>query len=72
MQSEAGKTELNSNTCRHKDGSVCHCAADRLLHGEAVIESGYLFADRNEIQIRHEGQVYRLRVTRNGKLILNK
>lgn len=31
-----------------------------------------LAAGRNEVQIEHRGQVYRLRVTRNGKLILNK
>lgn len=38
----------------------------------AVIDSARLLAGRNEIRIRHEGQVYRLRVTKNGKLILNK
>ncbi len=27
---------------------------------------------RTEVQIEHRGQIYRLRVTRNGKLILNK
>lgn len=37
-----------------------------------VIESTSLFGDRQEIGIRHRGEVYRLRVTRNGKLILNK
>jgi len=37
-----------------------------------VIESKYLFADRKEVEIRHAGKTYRLRVTRNGKLILNK
>ncbi|WP_083842818.1 hemin uptake protein HemP [Schlesneria paludicola] len=26
----------------------------------------------NEVLIEHEGQLYRLRMTRNGKLILNK
>lgn len=57
--------------CHHKDGSPCHCAAERLLR-QSVIESGYLFAEKNEVLIRHEGQIYRLRVTKNGKLILNK
>ena len=35
-------------------------------------ESSQLFGDNNEIMIRHDGSVYRLRITRNGKLIMNK
>ncbi|MEL6202381.1 MAG: hemin uptake protein HemP [Pseudomonadota bacterium] len=31
-----------------------------------------LFGQRKEIEIEHEGSVYRLRITRLGKLILNK
>jgi hemin uptake protein HemP len=58
--------------CEYEDGHVCHCATERMLRDAAVIESAYLLSDRKEVQIRHEGQVYRLRVTRNGKLILNK
>ncbi len=38
----------------------------------ATIQSTELFAGRNEIQIRHESELYRLRVTKNGKLILTK
>lgn len=37
-----------------------------------ILESSQLFGDNNEIMIRHEGSVYRLRITRNGKLIMNK
>ncbi len=58
--------------CRHTDNSPCHCTAERLLRLSGAIESDYLFADRNEVEIRHAGEVYRLRITRNGKLILNK
>ena len=47
-------------------------AAERPLPKAPVIDSASLLADRKEIQIRHGGEVYRLRVTRNGKLILNK
>jgi hemin uptake protein HemP len=72
MQSRSNGTGLSRNTCRHEDGSVCHCAAERLLHRAAVIESDYLFAGRNEVQIHHDGEVYRLRLTKNRKLILNK
>jgi hemin uptake protein HemP len=39
---------------------------------EQVLDSRTLFRDRTEIQIRHEGELYRLRLTRNGRLILNK
>jgi len=36
------------------------------------ISSQDLFQGRQEICIEHEGQVYRLRITRQGKLILTK
>lgn len=31
-----------------------------------------LFRDAREIEIEHNGEIYRLRITRQGKLILNK
>ncbi|MCZ4291774.1 hemin uptake protein HemP [Hoeflea alexandrii] len=37
-----------------------------------AIPSSALFSDRREITISHEGALYRLRITRQGKLILNK
>jgi hemin uptake protein HemP len=39
---------------------------------QAVVDSRDLFRGTKELQISHEGEVYRLRVTRNGRLILNK
>lgn len=39
---------------------------------EADIDSSALFAGRSEIRIVHRNAVYRLRITRTGKLILNK
>lgn len=39
---------------------------------DVVVDSQALFGERKEIGIRHEGQLYRLRKTRHGKLILNK
>ncbi len=36
------------------------------------ISSEQLFATQNEIVIEHQGDEYRLRITRNGKLILTK
>lgn len=44
--------------------------ADR--SAERIIESRALFGDRKEIGIEHDGAVYRLKITRQGKLILNK
>ncbi|MGQ9650878.1 MAG: hemin uptake protein HemP [Phycisphaerae bacterium] len=37
-----------------------------------MIDSYSLFRGRREICITHNGETYRLRVTRNGRLILNK
>ena len=36
------------------------------------IAADVLFRGRQEVLIRHQGEIYRLRITRNGKLILNK
>jgi hemin uptake protein HemP len=49
-----------------------HRPAVRPLAGAPVINSAQLLAERKEVQILHGGELYRLRVTRNGKLILNK
>jgi hemin uptake protein HemP len=37
-----------------------------------IVESSDVFRGRNEVMIRHEGAIYRLKITRQGKLILNK
>lgn len=67
-----GPEMRNDHAPQHEDGSSCHCAAGYLPGRASVIESEYLFGERHEVQIRHAGEIYRLRVTRNGKLILNK
>ncbi len=38
----------------------------------AVVESRSLFAGKNEVAISHAGETYRLRLTRQNKLILTK
>jgi hemin uptake protein HemP len=40
--------------------------------GIAQYDSRELFGQATEISIRHEHLVYRLKITRQGKLILNK
>jgi hemin uptake protein HemP len=39
---------------------------------DGVIDTGHLFGDRDVIEIHHNGEVYRLRITKSGKLILTK
>lgn len=39
---------------------------------QRIVESADLFRGTNEIMIKHDGLVYRLKITRQGKLILNK
>lgn len=40
--------------------------------GEAIYSSRDLFRDKTEIRIEHQGEMYRLRITRSGGLLLNK
>ncbi|MGH6763927.1 MAG: hemin uptake protein HemP [Phyllobacterium sp.] len=37
-----------------------------------TFESHVLFDGANEVGIEHDGSLYRLKITRQGKLILNK
>ncbi|PIE47450.1 MAG: hypothetical protein CSA42_03350 [Gammaproteobacteria bacterium] len=37
-----------------------------------TLQSNHLFAMTKEVRIEHEGEEYRLRLTRNNKLILTK
>jgi hemin uptake protein HemP len=46
--------------------------AERQFGDIKVIDSAQLFADRREVRIRHRGECYRLLLTKNGRLILNK
>jgi len=39
---------------------------------DRVIASRALFGERKEVAIEHDGAVYRLKITKQGKLILNK
>ena len=50
-----------------------HAPAPRPLdHTARVVTSESLFRGTHEIGIEHEGAMYRLKITRQGKLILNK
>ncbi|HTO34538.1 MAG TPA: hemin uptake protein HemP [Pararhizobium sp.] len=39
---------------------------------QRIVESRELFRGDNEILISHDGAIYRMKITRQGKLILNK
>lgn len=41
-------------------------------HSQAAIKSDTLFRGQTEVLIHHGEDVYRLRVTKSGKLVLNK
>ncbi len=60
------------NQCEHAIDRSRDAAAGRARQGIAVLDTANLFADRREVRIRHQGEFYRLLITRNGKLILNK
>ena len=45
-----------------------NCRENRL----PTLQSQHLFALTKEVRIEHEGEAYRLRLTRNNRLILTK
>ncbi|WP_127144511.1 hemin uptake protein HemP [Pelagibacterium montanilacus] len=57
-----------TNTARPDDRPLSRPEPDR----SGVIPSHKLFGQAREVAIDHDGTVYRLRITRQGKLILNK
>ena len=63
------KTDANENAAPR---TTTPTPAGRRGGPSGPIDSRRLFAEANEVTILHGGELYRLRVTRNGKLILNK
>ncbi|MBL8865336.1 MAG: hemin uptake protein HemP [Gemmataceae bacterium] len=47
-------------------------AADLAAPAAPVVDARNLFGSNREIVIEHDGERYRLRITRRGKLILQK
>lgn len=65
------KTQLTIDRPRHSD--IRQWAASHNAGiSERTISSTDLFEGRREIGIEHQGAYYRLKITRQGKLILNK
>lgn len=42
------------------------------FRADRIIKSRALFGERKEVAIEHDGAIYRLKITKQGKLILNK
>ncbi|TDH39083.1 hemin uptake protein HemP [Pseudohoeflea suaedae] len=59
-----------SDTPPESAGITLRDAAEK--SGVKVVESRELFGRLSEIGIMHDGSLYRLKITRQGKLILNK
>ena len=57
MQAPGGARKTASAGCETRGGTI---------------DSRAIFGEGNEVTIRHGDQLYRLRITRHGKLILNK
>lgn len=62
----------DSYTPRDIDSSHRKATGDELSAQQPIIDSDALFRGAQELLIQHNDQIYRLRQTRNGKLILNK
>jgi len=58
---------------RPRDPTLNAGQKDRdLAERPAPLNSSELFRGRTRIEIEHQGQLYRLQITRQGKLILTK
>ncbi len=67
---------MNSDSAPASDENPLKPAALHAAASESVpqrtVNSADLFQGAREVQIRHDEKIYRLQVTRNGKLILIK
>jgi len=71
MQNPASPSATAPEPDRHAPPTAQAPTPDAQLLAEAI-PSNKLFHNRREITISHEGALYRLRITRQGKLILHK
>ncbi len=60
------------DTSQPQPAASNHAHARNSDDRQSVVDSRDLLRGKQELQISHEGEVYRLRITRNGRLILNK
>lgn len=62
----------NTNPEESRDGGALNPGGRPRRARPDWIESRDLFGDKDEVVIRHGDQMYRLKITRYGRLILNK
>lgn len=63
---------MSKTDVRHQLNQPVGEVTENLSPGVRVYQTGELFGAAKEIGIAHDGTLYRLRVTRAGKLILTK
>ena len=63
---------MNASEASNSDARPSNDRPSNDQAGSRIIESRDLFNGNRVIQIRHGGEIYTLRQTRLGKLILNK
>lgn len=66
------KTNPASDSRMHAAETLTRPMPAHGLPAMPVVDSRQLFGQLQEIGIMHEGSLYRLKITRQGKLILNK
>ena len=62
-------TQHNEET---PQGAAKQAHKDEAMQDLEIVDASRLFGSSREIGIRHGGSLYRLKITRQGKLILNK
>ncbi|NRP86450.1 Hemin uptake protein hemP [Rhizobium lusitanum] len=63
------QAKLNRMIAEKTPTQPAHYAAAQDIR---IVESTDIFRGQTEIMIKHEGVIYRMKITRQGKLILNK
>ncbi len=67
---------MNNHTCGHPSERTATADGDPVppdsTQADHIIASEELLNGRKEVMIRHDGEVYRLRRTSKGKLIMTK
>ncbi len=66
------KKSTDQPTSTSRPAAAGSIPASSVVEGMKVVDSTELFGRLTEIGIRHDGSLYRLKITRQGKLILNK
>jgi hemin uptake protein HemP len=61
-----------SQTTHNSRRETANFEAGEDLNKERIVSSEDLFAGRSEITIRHQKQLYQLKITKQDKLILTK